>query len=140
MQPISISGAHAPRVMQKVTQQGRPVPLLQGTLDLLILRALQVNEANGSDVARWINENSGGVFQVKSGSLFPSLHRLERQKFVRCRWAESKQRRWAKVCQLTRTGREHLEAELTRWKLIVVTMDRLIFTTDGHESSAGGEK
>src|SRR5579859_1269607 len=102
MQPMGTSRMHSPGVRQGFKERRQQVPLVLGTLDLLVLRALQVNETSGMDIAHWINENSEGVFQVKSGSLFPSLRRLESRKFVLRTWTESKQRRRAKIYRLTR--------------------------------------
>lgn len=95
------------------------IELLQGTLDMLILRELQREPTHGYAIAQLIRNNSGEVLNVETGSLYPALHRLERQKWVESEWriTESKQR--AKYYQLTALGRKQLTDDHQRWLRLV---------------------
>ena len=92
------------------------VDLLQGTLDLLILKTLSWGPAHGYAIARWIHQLTGAVLQVGEGSLYPALHRLEQQGFVRAEWQTGESGRETKVYSLTRAGRQQLEEELSQWE------------------------
>src|SRR5215470_882386 len=96
----------------------RPSDLLQGTLDLLILRALELGPRHGLGVSDRIKQATGGVFDVKPGSLFPALHRLERNGWIRGEWGESETNRRAKFYRLTRSGRAQLLEEKRNWMRI----------------------
>ena len=102
----------------KAAYQNR-VELLQGTLDMLVLRALSIEPMHGYGIAQLIRTRSGDVLTVETGSLYPALHRLERQKWVKSEWklTESKQR--AKFYQLTALGRKQLTADHDRWMRMV---------------------
>src|SRR3712207_1904020 len=89
--------------------------LLQGTLDLLILKALSLGELHGLGVSRRIEQMTGGAFQVKPGSLFPALHRMEEAGWLVPSWGESENNRRAKFYRLSRAGRRQLEAETREW-------------------------
>ena len=91
-------------------------PLLQGTLDLLILKALNLGPLHGLGVSRRIGQMTKGTFQVKPGSLFPALHRMEQAGYLRAEWGESENRRKAKFYQLTARGRAQLRAEVATWQ------------------------
>jgi PadR family transcriptional regulator, regulatory protein PadR len=95
------------------------IELLQGTLDMLVLQALQREPMHGYAIAQVIRNRSGEVLTVETGSLYPALHRLERQKWVESEWklTESKQR--AKYYQLTALGRKQLTADHQRWLQLV---------------------
>ena len=95
------------------------IELLQGTLDMLILQALQRQPMHGYAIAQLIRGRSGDVLTVETGSLYPALHRLERQKWVKSEWklTESKQR--AKYYQLTALGKKQLTADHHRWLQLV---------------------
>jgi transcriptional regulator len=97
-------------------------PLLQGTLDLLILRALSTGERHGLGVARRISQMTRGAFEVKPGSLFPALHRMEERGWLTSFWGESENRRKAKFYALTRAGRRQLREEEAEWGRIVVAI------------------
>jgi transcriptional regulator len=97
-------------------------PLLQGTLDLLILRALSTGERHGLGVARRISQMTRGAFDVKPGSLFPALHRMEERGWLTSFWGESENRRKAKFYALTRDGRRQLREEEAEWGRIVVAI------------------
>ena len=89
--------------------------LLQGTLDLLILKALTLSELHGLGIARRIEQISRGTFQVKPGSLFPALHRMEQAGWLASAWGESENGRRAKYYTLTRAGRRQLKSETEQW-------------------------
>jgi transcriptional regulator len=95
------------------------IELLQGTLDMLVLQALQREPTHGYAIAQVIRNRSGEVLRVETGSLYPALHRLERQKWVEAEWklTESKQR--AKFYQLTALGKKQLTTDHQRWLQLV---------------------
>jgi PadR family transcriptional regulator PadR len=97
--------------------------LLQGTLDLLILKALSLGDLHGLAVSRRIEQMTGGTFQVKPGSLFPSLHRMEESGWLASSWGESENNRRAKYYRLTRAGRKQLDAETSEWGRIALAID-----------------
>jgi PadR family transcriptional regulator PadR len=92
--------------------------LLQGTLDLLILRALSLGQLHGLGIARRIEQITRGAFRVKPGSLFPALHRMEEAGWLRSAWGESASNRRAKYYQLTKAGRGQLGAETREWSRV----------------------
>jgi PadR family transcriptional regulator PadR len=96
--------------------------LLQGTLDLLILKSLALEEMHGLGIARRIEQITRGTFQVKPGSLFPALHRMEEEGWLTSAWGESENNRRAKYYRLTKTGRRQFETETERWGRISVAM------------------
>ena len=100
-----------------------PTNLLQGTLDLLILRALQAGEMHGLAVSRRIGLLTNGTFQVKPGSLFPALHRMEQAGWLTSTWGESENRRRAKFYRLTRAGQRQLRTETDEWRRIAVAIE-----------------
>lgn len=89
--------------------------LLQGTLDLLVLKALSLGELHGLGVARRVEQITGDAFEVKPGSLFPALHRMEEAGWLSAEWGESENRRRAKFYRLTPAGRRQLDAEAEEW-------------------------
>ena len=99
-----------------------PTPLLQGTLDLLILKCLTLTEMHGLGVARRIGQITGGTYNVKPGSLFPALHRLEENGWIAAAWGESENNRRAKFYRLTNAGRRQLAAETDEWKRVAAAM------------------
>ncbi len=92
--------------------------LLQGTLDLLILKALALGEMHGLGMSRRIDQITRGTFDVKPGSLFPALHRMEEAGWLESTWGQSENNRRAKYYRLTRAGRKQLEREVTEWERI----------------------
>ena len=104
----------------------RPTELLKGTLDLLILRTLELAPLHGAAVAERIAQTTGGTFQVKAGSLFPALHRLEQEGWVASNWEISADGRRVKSYTLTKTGRKQLQAEKTNWERIAAAMARVL--------------
>jgi transcriptional regulator len=92
--------------------------LLKGTLDLLILRTLQLEARHGVAIADRIAQITGGTFQVKPGSLFPALHRLEQDAWIKGTWGESAEGRRVKKYTLTSAGREKLATETANWRRV----------------------
>ncbi len=100
--------------------------LLQGTLDMLILKALALGPLHGLGVSRRIEQVTRGTFQVKPGSLFPALHRMEEEGWLAASWGESETRRRAKYYVLTKAGRKQLETEEERWGRISLAIARAL--------------
>jgi PadR family transcriptional regulator, regulatory protein PadR len=100
--------------------------LLQGTLDLLILKSLALEPMHGLGIARRVEQITGGTFQVKPGSLFPALHRMEEEGWVNAAWGESENNRRAKYYRLTKTGRRQLDTETERWSRISVAIGQAL--------------
>lgn len=103
--------------------------LLQGTLDLLILKALATGELHGLGVSRRIEQMTRGTFQVKPGSLFPALHRLEESGWLASFWGESENRRRAKYYRLTKAGERQLGQETAEWQKIALAMTHALKTS-----------
>jgi PadR family transcriptional regulator, regulatory protein PadR len=106
----------------------RPSSLIQGTLDLLILRTLSLEPKHGWAIAKRIQQSSGEVLQVTQGALYPALHRLEQQGWIRGDWRASETGREAKFYSLTRPGRAQLEKELAEWKRLSDAVGEVIRT------------
>ena len=104
--------------MRKSQYRNR-VELLQGTLDMLILQMLQWGPRHGYGIAQAIRANSGDLLRVETGSLYPALHRLEKQKWVKAEWKLSESGQRAKVYKLTAAGKRQLATERTRWEQVV---------------------
>ncbi len=104
----------------------RRTSLLQGTLDLLILKALATGELHGLGVSRRIEQMTGGTFLVQPGSLFPALHRLEEAGWLTSTWEPSENNRRAKYYTLTRAGRRQLEQETAEWNRIALGIARAL--------------
>lgn len=96
--------------------------LLQGTLDLLILKSLALDELHGMGISRRIAQITNGTFEVKAGSLFPALHRMEEAGWLSSCWGESETNRRAKFYRLTKNGRRQLNTESERWERISIAM------------------
>lgn len=100
--------------------------ILQGTLDLLVLRALELGPMHGLGVSDRIKQITQGVFVVKPGSLFPALYRLEQNGWLEAKWGESENNRKAKYYSLTRTGRAQLDREKQNWQRVFSAVNRLL--------------
>lgn len=96
--------------------------LLQGTLGLLVLKALALGPLHGLGVSQRIEQITRGTFQVKPGSLFPALHRMEEAGWLKAAWGESENNRRAKFYRLTAAGRRQLETETQEWQVISVAI------------------
>jgi PadR family transcriptional regulator PadR len=103
--------------------------LLQGTLDLLILKTLTLGEMHGLAIARRIGQITRGAFEVKPGSLFPALHRMEEAGWLTSVWGESDTNRRAKYYRLTRAGRGQLKSESDEWERVSGAIARALQTT-----------
>src|SRR6476659_4064692 len=105
--------------MPKKERYQNRIELLQGTLDLLILQTLQWGPQHGYSISQAIRANSGDVLQVDTGSLYPALHRLQRQKWIAASWKVSANKQRTRVYRLTAAGRRQLLAERSRWERLV---------------------
>jgi PadR family transcriptional regulator PadR len=103
--------------------------LLQGTLDLLILKALALRELHGLGISRRIEQITRGTFQVKPGSLFPALHRMEEAGWLTSSWGESENNRRAKFYRLSKTGQRQLGNEQQQWEKIALAITSALRAT-----------
>jgi len=108
---------------------GKPSDLVQGTLDLLILKTISLEPKHGWAIAKRIQQISGEVLQVQQGSLYPALHRLEQKAWIKAKWAESETGRKAKFYSLTRAGRTQLEKEAENWNRLSTAINLVVQTT-----------
>jgi PadR family transcriptional regulator, regulatory protein PadR len=108
---------------------GKPTDLVQGTLDLLILTTLALEPMHGWRIAQRIRQLSNGVLLVQQGSLYPALHRLEQQGWLRADWAETDNRRRAKVYSLTKAGKRQFERERAQWERLSGAIAVVMSTT-----------
>lgn len=102
------------------------VDLLQGTLDMLVLKALSWGSMHGYEVTRWLEERSGDALRVEEGSLYPALHRLARRGLVKAEWGVSENNRRAKYYTLTAQGRRQLSAEATSWEQFAAVVGKVL--------------
>jgi transcriptional regulator len=107
----------------------KPTNLLQGTLDLLILKALGPGELHGLGISRRVEQITQGTFLVKPGSLFPALHRMEEAGWLSSFWGESENNRRAKFYRLTKAGKNQLKVETEQWTRVVVAMSNALTAT-----------
>jgi PadR family transcriptional regulator, regulatory protein PadR len=110
------------------------IELLQGTLDLLILQTLQWGAQHGYGIAQAIRAGSSDVLQVDTGSLYPALHRLERQKWIAASWKVSANKQRTRVYRLTAAGRRQLLSERSRWQKLVDAMGSILTKAQGSET------
>jgi PadR family transcriptional regulator, regulatory protein PadR len=104
----------------------RPIDLLQGTLDLMILKAVSWHPMHGYAIARWIQQVTDDVLRVEEGSLYPALHRLEERGHIESDWGLSENNRRAKFYQLTTRGRAQLRTELSGWARFSEAMFKVV--------------
>jgi transcriptional regulator len=104
----------------------RPSDLLQGTLDLLILKILALEPQHGFAIGRRLRQVSGDVLQVSDGSLYPALHKLEQEGWISARWQLTENNRRAKFYSLTRAGRRQLDKESASWKRLSEAISTLV--------------
>jgi transcriptional regulator len=102
------------------------VELLQGTLDMLILRTLQWGPAHGYGIVQALRTQSGEALQVETGSLYPALHRLERQGWVSSKWKQSEANQRARYYSITAAGKKQLAEDLSRWEQMVAVMSGIL--------------
>ena len=105
------------------------IDLLQGTLDVLILKAIALQELHGMGISRRISQMTNGAFEVKPGSLFPALHRMEDAGWLTSTWGESETNRRAKFYLLTKKGKKQLQSETERWERISLAMAAALETS-----------
>jgi PadR family transcriptional regulator, regulatory protein PadR len=109
------------------TQEGRErLELLQGTLDLLILRTLIFGSQHGQGIARAIQQTSGDELLVEHGALYPALQRLEERGWISAKWGTSSNNRKARFYSLTAAGRKQLAKETTKWKRLALAIKRIL--------------
>jgi PadR family transcriptional regulator, regulatory protein PadR len=108
------------------------VEILQGTLDLLILQTLARGQQHGHGISQVIRARSGELLSVETGSLYPALHRLERQGWVKAEWKQSESNQRAKFYKITRLGKEQLASDYERWGKMVAIIEG-IMTAEGIE-------
>ena len=108
----------------------KPSDLVQGTLDLLILKILVLQPLHGWALSQRLKQVSGEVLQVSDGSLYPALHKLEQQGWIHAEWKPTENNRRAKFYSLTRLGRRHLEKEAANWERISTAISSVMRLTE----------
>ena len=103
-----------------------PLSLLQGTVDLLVLKALQSGPAHGYAVSRWVRERTDGVLTMEDAALYQALHRLEAREWIDAEWGLSDNNRRAKYYSLTPIGRQQLRAQVSNWKRYAAAMFKVL--------------
>ena len=109
-----------------MTQLAKVTDVMQGTLDLLILKALALTPMHGWGLSNHINQISGGAFRIGQGSLYPALHRFESRRWVMSYWRQTPNNRIARLYELTPAGRHALEDEIAVWRSYTSAMDLVI--------------
>jgi transcriptional regulator len=104
----------------------KPSDLVQGTLDLLILKILALEPLNGYSVSQRLKQVSGDVLHVSDGSLYPALHKLEQEGWIAAEWGASEKNRRAKYYSLTRLGRKQLQKEASNWRRLSVAISNVV--------------
>ncbi len=104
------------------------IDLLQGTLDMLVLKTLSEGAMHGYEIARWIQKTSDEALQVEEGSLYPALYRMEHKGWITSEWDVSENNRKARYYKLTRTGRKQLENEQDRWARLTEAISKVMQT------------
>jgi PadR family transcriptional regulator, regulatory protein PadR len=107
---------------------GRSVDVLQGTLDLLILKAVVSEPMHGWGISQWIQARSSEALQVTQGSLYPALHRLEQRGWIASRWGTSENNRRAKFYRLTAAGRRALDRQTAQWRRYAFAVEAILAT------------
>ena len=115
--------------VRRISMAKEKSDLLQGTLDLLILKTLQLEAMHGWGISQRIQQISDGVLRVNQGSLYPALHRLEQQGWIASEWGNSENNRQAKYYRLTKTGRKQLEEETENWERLAGAIAQILQTT-----------
>ena len=107
---------------------GKPIELLQGTLDLLILKTVALEPMHGWGISQRIQQISRDALQVQQGSLYPALHRLEQQGWIASEWGASDNNRRAKYYRLTNEGHRQLEVEMAKWERLSAAVSQILET------------
>jgi transcriptional regulator len=105
------------------------VELLQGTLDMLILQTLQWGSQHGYGIAQALRAQSGEILQVETGSLYPALHRMERQGWIASKWGQTEQRQRAKFYRITADGKKQLARDRSKWETMVAAIGSILTPT-----------
>ncbi|HVO78806.1 MAG TPA: PadR family transcriptional regulator [Candidatus Bathyarchaeia archaeon] len=108
---------------------GTPTDLLQGTLDVLVLKTIELQPLHGWGIAQRIRQISNDVLQVNQGALYPALHRLEQQGWIKAKWGESQNNRRAKYYSLTRAGERYLQRQHAQWRRLSGAINLVLETT-----------
>jgi PadR family transcriptional regulator, regulatory protein PadR len=114
------------KLQGKKTMTEKRLELPQGTLDLLILKAVALEPLHGWAISERLQQISRDAIQVQQGSLYPALHRLERRGWIKAKWAISENNRRAKYYELTSQGRKQLEAETAAWRKLTDAVDHIL--------------
>ena len=114
------------RTLLSETDMSKPNDLVQGTLDLLLLKILALEPLHGWAISLRLRSISGDVLQVSEGSLYPALHKLEQEGWITAEWKQTENNRRAKFYSLTRLGRKQLQSEAANWKLLSSAISRVI--------------
>ena len=120
-------GSRVPTPMNEKDQYKNRIELLQGTLDMLILQTLQWGPQHGYGIVQALRLRSGDVLQVETGSLYPALHRLERQGWVQSEWKQSESKQRARYYRITAKGKKQLASDLGRWERIVEAIGSVMY-------------
>jgi PadR family transcriptional regulator, regulatory protein PadR len=118
----------SPVIYRQESSMAKPTDLVQGTLDLLILKTLALQPMHGWGIAQRIRQVSKEVLQVNQGALYPALHRLEQQGWIRAKWGESENNRRAKFYSLTPDGAKYLRQEQAQWKRLSLAIELVLDT------------
>ena len=110
------------------------IELLQGTLDMLILRMLQWGPAHGYGIVQALRVQSGEALQVETGSLYPALHRLQRQGWVESEWKQTESNQRARYYRITAAGKKQLMSDVGRWKQMVQVIGGILGEAEGGEA------
>ena len=117
--------------MKKPAGYQNRIELLQGTLDMLVLQTLRWGARHGYGISQAIRSGSSEVLQVETGSLYPALHRLEKQGWLKSEWGQSENKQRAKYYSLTAAGKKHLAVEQTRWNQMSAAIASLMEPREG---------
>jgi transcriptional regulator len=126
--------------MNERSQYKNRIELLQGTLDMLILQTLQWGPQHGYGIVQALRLRSGDVLQVETGSLYPALHRLERQSWVQSEWKQSESKQKARYYRITAKGKKQLASDLGRWERIVEAIGSVMYVKPEESESCSGSR
>src|SRR5579883_3680452 len=113
-------------ILISVSDMSKPSDLVQGTLDLLLLKILALEPLHGWAISQRLRAVSGDILQVSDGSLYPALHKLEQQGWIKSEWKATENNRRAKFYSLTRLGRKQLDNEAANWKRLAGAISRVV--------------
>ncbi len=127
-------GRRLPTSMLGRNRYQNRIELLQGTLDMLILRTLQWGPAHGYGIVQALRVQSGEALQVETGSLYPALHRLQRQGWVESEWKQTESNQRARFYRITAAGKQQLMSDVGRWKQMVQVIGGILGEVEGGEA------